>query len=121
MKIEIDIPDNLITSTLDSALSASGGCQWCDEAKLPDTIGERSVAEFLLENGTVTFVHDEVANAEGVKRTETTISRAAIEKGLGILANALPHHFADLLNEEADSQTGEYLLQCALFDEVMFE
>lgn len=122
MKIEIEIPDSIISSTIDSALSASGGCLWCDEAKFPEVIGERSVAEFLLGDGTVTFVHDEVTRVtDNILATETTINRSSIEAGLSVLAKTLPHHFADLLNEEADSQTGEYLLQCALFGEVAFE
>jgi len=121
MKIEIDVSDSIIASTIDSALSASGGCLWCEEAKFPDTIGERSVATFLLDNGIVTFVHDEVTNKEGIARTETTINREELEAGLRVLADALPHHFADLLNENADSETGEYLLQCALFGDVVFE
>lgn len=48
------------------------------------------------------------------------LDKAAIERGLTVLARTLPHHFRDLMGD-FDAATGDYFLQCCLFGEVMYE
>ena len=42
-----------------------------------------------------------------------------IARGLDVLANRYPRHFADLINETADVFTADALLQCCLFGELI--
>lgn len=48
------------------------------------------------------------------------IDRAALLKGLEIMAREMPHNFADVLNENDDAGTGDVFLQCATFGEVIY-
>ena len=43
-----------------------------------------------------------------------------IARGLEVLANRYPRHFADLINENADVFTADALLQCCLFGELIY-
>lgn len=40
--------------------------------------------------------------------------------GIEVLATYYPRHFADLVNEKADSVTGDALLQCCIFGELIY-
>jgi hypothetical protein len=44
-----------------------------------------------------------------------------VAHGLDVLASDYPRHFADLVNENADSITADILLQCCLFGDVLYE
>ena len=43
-----------------------------------------------------------------------------IPQGLEVLASYYPRHFADLVNDNADSITADALLQCCLFGEIIY-
>ncbi len=45
---------------------------------------------------------------------------SAIEKGLGIMAEKYPRHFANFLSEDDDSTTGDVFLQCCLLGEIVY-
>ncbi len=51
---------------------------------------------------------------------EWTLDYAACEKGLQVMAEKYPSHFADFIQEEEDATTGDVYLQCCLFGEVVF-
>mgnify|MGYP001619360961 CR=1 FL=1 len=53
-------------------------------------------------------------------KTHWTLDRAAIERGLSLLAEKSPHHFAAILAEDSDAATGDCFLQYALFGELVF-
>jgi hypothetical protein len=44
----------------------------------------------------------------------------AIQRGLGILASKYPHHFADIIAGNADADTGDALVQCCLFGDIIY-
>lgn len=44
----------------------------------------------------------------------------SIASGLNTMATECPRHFADFLNEKADSITGDAFLQCCLFGELVY-
>lgn len=48
------------------------------------------------------------------------LNRPAMNKGLQILLEKYPHHYADFLAENHDSITADAFLQCALFGEIIF-
>lgn len=44
----------------------------------------------------------------------------AIERGVNVMAEKCPRHFADVINENDDAITGDVFLQCCLFGEVIY-
>ena len=48
------------------------------------------------------------------------ITLADVEKGLKLMQEQYPHHFADLVEEEDDAITGDVWLQLAVFGEVIY-
>ena len=49
-----------------------------------------------------------------------TLDIAAVYRGIVILAAKYPHHFADLITDNSDATTGDCLIQCALFGDIIF-
>ena len=48
------------------------------------------------------------------------ITPHTIERGLQCMQDKYPRHFADLVRENDDANTSDVLLQCILFDEVVY-
>jgi hypothetical protein len=48
------------------------------------------------------------------------LDRAALLKGLEVLAQKYPRHFADMMQENDDADTGDCYLQCCLFGEMIY-
>jgi hypothetical protein len=44
----------------------------------------------------------------------------ALVRGLQVMAEKCPRHFADFQNENSDATTGDVFLQCTVFGEVVF-
>lgn len=78
--------------------------------------------------GDYEFPHLELPLAEGGSliispgegEEPRTLDRVACFRGLQIMAEKYPKHFADFLAENEDADTGDIFLQCALFGEVIF-
>jgi hypothetical protein len=49
-----------------------------------------------------------------------TFGPADIKAGLEILARDYPHHFADILKDNADADTGDAFLQCCALKEIVY-
>jgi hypothetical protein len=48
------------------------------------------------------------------------LDRAAMERGLKIMANKFPRHFADFLDQGDDVITADVFLQCSLLGDVIY-
>tara|TARA_R100000951_G_scaffold99407_2_gene89741 strand:+ start:144 stop:515 length:372 start_codon:yes stop_codon:yes gene_type:complete len=48
------------------------------------------------------------------------LNRVAIQRGLQVLANKYPERLQEIVQEDADAETADVFLQCALFGEVIF-
>lgn len=48
------------------------------------------------------------------------LDRAAVERGLAVMAEKYPRHLLDFIEENDDADTGDVFLQCALFGEVIY-
>lgn len=48
------------------------------------------------------------------------LDRAAIERGVQVMAEKYPQHFADILTENGDATTGDVFLQCCLFGDTIY-
>ncbi len=55
-----------------------------------------------------------------IKMKKYKLSLAKLKKGLLILQQKYPHHFADIMRESGDATTGDVLIQCALLGEIVY-
>lgn len=53
-------------------------------------------------------------------KTTWRLDQTAIEEGLKVMSKDFPKHFADILTENADAETGDVFLQCCLFGELVY-
>lgn len=53
-------------------------------------------------------------------KTHWKLDLAAIRKGLQLMAEKSPRHYANFVNEDDDAETGDVFLQYCLFGEVIF-
>jgi hypothetical protein len=58
-------------------------------------------------------------NEDG-KLKRHVLNREAMEKGVQLMSEKYPRHYADLINENDDSDTSDVFLQLALFGEIVF-
>jgi hypothetical protein len=61
-----------------------------------------------------------IGDIEGDKEYDKILDRTAINKGLQLMAEKYPKHYADFIAEDDDAATGDVFLQLALFGEVVF-
>ena len=52
--------------------------------------------------------------------TEFPLNFTTMKQGIQIMADKYPEHFANVINENDDAETGDVFLQCCLFGEVVF-
>jgi hypothetical protein len=59
---------------------------------------------------------------DGPDEVEVTykLDRAAIERGLKLMAEEWPHHWRDLTTESADAFTGDVLIQLSVLGEIRY-
>lgn len=120
---EINIED--VSSLLCSALEG-GSSYWYEIAEFiePPTLDYRTDPQtvsrhldYPLSTGGALIIDD----VEGDKEySGKRLDRESIARGLQVMAEKEPQHFADLLAENADATTGDVFLQCCLFGEVIF-
>lgn len=95
--------------------------------KITETVPPRTLTFRSIEQTDLGIV-DYPLNEGGAVRIATTTPKIrvfelrldGIAKGLEVLACYYPRHFADLLNENADSITADALLQCCVFGELIY-
>lgn len=71
---------------------------------------------------TATFkIHEVSDETKGAIRGKSyALSIPKLMNGLAVLAAKYPHHFCDILKEEGDATTGDVLVQCALFGDIVY-
>jgi hypothetical protein len=116
----VDIDDDAIESLLVSALEG-GSNYWYMITESSPEHSELDYYETIRAGGWIKFTancDDEPFEHDG--KTEWLLDRAAIARGLQVMAVNESQHFADILNENDDANTGDVFLQCCLFGEVIF-
>ena len=126
MKIDIDVPDEKIAYALCSAFE--GGINYW--AKRYEThCGDVTTAakpwgdeytpyyvSFPFTPGASVSIEVE----EGDKKPRL-LTRESLAAGLKVMAEKYPKHFGDLLSESnQDATTGDVLVQCAVFGEIVY-
>jgi hypothetical protein len=47
-------------------------------------------------------------------------NRSSIERGMAVMATKYPWHYANVINDNADAETADVFVQCALFGELVY-
>lgn len=116
MQTKVELSDERIKTLLCSAFEG-GSNYWIERVDVPLKNERNPKVEFWHEcpiYGDKLVVHcseDEKAY---------TLDRAALEKGLEIMVQNWPEHFANVLNENDDAETGDVYLQCCLFGDIVY-
>jgi hypothetical protein len=63
---------------------------------------------------------EDIEDDEDGKKPRYRLDRESIAVGLRIMAADYPRHFADLVNENDDADTGDAFVQCCVFGEVIY-
>lgn len=135
MTVETKISDDRIRSLLCSAFEGGSNYWYMHEGeKLAPgltyqdfrTGGKMQFAEYWhpwqlipLVDGCSLILSDKEED-DGPNKQTWILDRAAIDRGLQTLAAKYPHHFADILDENDDANTGDAFLQCCLFGELVY-
>jgi hypothetical protein len=77
----------------------------------PREVGQRNATALVNES-------DGPRDGKGDGHHELT--GAKVRAGLQVLATKYPHHFADIVGDNSDCTTGDVLVQCALFGEIVY-
>jgi hypothetical protein len=57
---------------------------------------------------------------QGERPVRRKLNLASIKKGALVMASKYPSHWANLMNENFDADTGDVFLQCCLFGEALY-
>ena len=122
MKLTVQVDDQRLADTLTSALEGGIG-YWGTIVKYikPEKLAFRSDPE-------VVFRHIDYPMNEGgglVIEVEDdgkyTLDLEALKRGVKLMSEKYTRHFADMMSESnADATTGDVLVQCALFGEIVY-
>jgi len=118
--IKLVVPDQRLQDLLTSAFEG-GSNYWyqIDAFNYPEGQTKESLkiefphVELPFKGGSLTI-------SSGGDMPVKTLDRAAIEKGLDVMAQKYPRDYADFLAENDDANTGDAFLQCCLYGELIF-
>ena len=106
---QVNVPDELIVNALESADIG----YWAYVARGAD--------HAKLVNGTATaLVNESNGSRDGKGDGHHVLTGAKVRAGLQVLATKYPLHFADIVGDNSDCTTGDVLVQCALFGEIVY-
>jgi hypothetical protein len=120
--LAIEVPDERIQALLCDAFEGGSNYWYVIRAfNYPPGQTKKSLG--------IEFAHLELPLKEGGSLTigeigktmpDKVLDRDAIQKGLKIMAEKYPAHYADFLAENDDATTGDVFLQCCLYGEAVF-
>jgi len=128
--VQVDVEEQRISDLLCAALEGGVG-YWCRimgyeyPSGLSHSDFEFPHVEVVLAGGKC-FCHDaeqpdsHYKTLDAAERERWTLTREKLEKGLHVMAEKYPKHFADFHAENDDAETGDVFLQCCLFGELVY-
>jgi len=123
--ITVDVTDKRIAYLLSAAFEGGVGywCQIVGYVKPDDprsVLGDETIyrhIDYPLTGGAVRCrVVDEAVEDPGT----LILDREAIKRGLRLMAQEWPQHWADFMDESEDASTADVFLQCALLGGVVY-
>lgn len=90
------------------------------ETKPTKSILGQRYTDFPLQGGAVVCrLYDEPGQTDE-HYDPLVLDYAAIQRGLKVMSEKFPRHFADLVNEDDDATTGDVFIQCCLLGNVVY-
>lgn len=122
MRVQIQVPDQKIADVLCCGMEG-GIAYW----SVIEGYREPKTMEFQMDTEKV-FKHiDYALNLGGavmLKDTETEIvhelTRDKLYKAVQMMADRYPRHFANLMDDNSDAETGDVLIQCAVLGSITY-
>lgn len=100
---------------------------WIDKFIKPPVLGwqydPKQVFKHLdypLNDGGALIISDKEDDSPAKSKKTYKLDLISITRGLHVMAEKEPRHFADFLSEDDDATTGDVFLQCCLFGEVIY-
>lgn len=102
-----------------------GSAYWC----VVEKITEPKVVRFGTMENSKPYSHEIALNKGGSVQLRDTeegkiipklLTLATIKKGLQVMADNYPKHWADFVRENDDATTGDVFLQCCIFGEIIY-
>jgi len=124
----VEIPLKRVSDLLCCALEG-GSDYWCQIKKYVapkelvfrlDTKHVYHRLDYPLNEGGALHIIVSGADLKAEKPDTYTLNLPAISRGLQIMVEKFPQHFADFMSTEEDAETGDVFLQCCLFGDVVF-
>lgn len=122
--VKLDIPVRRIQDLICSALEG-GSNYWytITEFNEPDEFPNRfdlnrvfKHVEYPTNPGGSLVIRDK----EDDSRPDLVLNLDSIARGINVMAEKHPRHFAVFLSENDDAETGDVFLQCCLFGELVY-
>jgi hypothetical protein len=118
--VNVEVSDERIADLLTTATEGACG-YWCSVVRYenPDneTVEFKHVELPLTAKGAVICIESSDGPPEG---PEWRLDRAAVERGLRLMAEKEPRHWADFVSEQDDADTADAFLQLALLGEIVY-
>lgn len=74
----------------------------------------------VLSGKAVAIVREVDGSHDGKGDGRHELTAAKVRSGLQVMAERYPFHFANLIQDNADAETGDVLIQCALFGQIVY-
>ena len=98
-----------------------GSNYWCTlEKHNRKDVGKEFVHEAPFEKDGFLIVSDRKSGEEPQMDEPFSVNLESLEKGWEIFKEKYPSHYADVLKENDDAETGDVYLQCVVFGELIY-
>jgi hypothetical protein len=115
-KLTIEITEGNLHDHITAAIESDCGSGYWAEIDTGEHLP--GWANYFTATFTVTEDSDEKVGA--VYGQAYALSIEKLLAGLAVLRDKYPHHFCDIIKQEGDATTGDVLVQCALFGDIVY-
>jgi len=134
VKTTVTVTDETLRNLLTGALEGGSsywyvitGCKFAEGIEYTDFCkdGKYTLEEYWNPYELIPFVKGcglviADQNEPEEDRKEFILDREALERGIQVMAEKYPQHFANIVSEDWDGETADVYLQCCLFSEIIF-
>ncbi len=122
IQITSNVSEQILEDTLTSALEGGIGC-WASITGFKNKKPQRSPKDamnYLPSYLTTPLSDDGILLLEDEEETTFELNRIKLLEGIKVMAQKYHQDFTDMVSENGDSNTGDVLVQCAIFGEVIY-
>lgn len=120
--VPVEIPNRMIRDVLETANEHSG--YWAQVTSQSHQIPRFELLEKILDgDGWIEYGEVDESKPFGpleVGEERYRLDLESVRKGMKLVAEKYPRHFADIMNDNHDATTGDVLLQCCLLGEIVY-